>query len=453
MKNIFLAIISLLFVISLNGQTTFEKYYDIYDYAYSNIVFTQDDGYLMAMISRKDKIYLSFIKTDLNGDTLWTKDYDMGFEYLTSVGGADDEEGNLYISIRYGNENLLKLDENANIIWAKEYTYLNLGMAVKENTLWICGNPDQGNYLYKIDAATGDSLWRSDLFNTDPIYGTSSYATSTVVLENGDVVVTASLSDSYDGTQLKSEFYRLPANTTQIIKFTLPTDELFVVTDSKNIGNEIISIANGLLYSSEFKTCFFIKYTSDGTMLAFTKDVFGYSSARLYECVITNDNQVVAVGTARTEVVPRDVLLHCFSMNGDSLWTRLLNRPEAQCYDIKMANDNGFIVTGGYGLGNNWKPYLLKTNSLGTLNAIPERSDSHQQQVYPNPASDHIIVHSSGQNIPKTVKIYGIDGTLKLAKALVDLKTKIDISRLSPGIYLVVSDSPDGINQSRLVVL
>lgn len=74
------------------------------------------------------------------------------------------------------------------------------------------------------------------------------------------------------------------------------------------------------------------------------------------------------------------------------------------------------------------------------------------QEIMPNPASEYILVRTPGIIRPQTLKIYGIDGTLKLNKVLVDVTTKIDISRLPPAIYLVVSASPEGISQNRLVV-
>lgn len=69
MKRLFFTIFSVLIFLSVSAQTTFVKSYDIYKSAFSDLVFAQDDGYLMAMVSLKvDKYYLSFIKTNLNGD-------------------------------------------------------------------------------------------------------------------------------------------------------------------------------------------------------------------------------------------------------------------------------------------------------------------------------------------------------------------------------------------------
>lgn len=88
-----------------------------------------------------------------------------------------------------------------------------------------------------------------------------------------------------------------------------------------------------------------------------------------------------------------------------------------------------------------------------TTSANDYSADQTDLEIMPNPATEYIIVRSQGFNIPQTVKIYAIDGTLKLTEALVVPTTKIDISQLPPGIYLIVAASSKGIKQSRLVVL
>lgn len=452
MKKIILTLVSLVLVISMRGQVTFEKSYDIYNSAFSDLVFTQDDGYLMAMISLKDKYYLSLVKTDLNGDTLWTRDYDRGIEYLTDLSGTEDEQGNIYLASQFGNENLLKLDKDANILWAKKYSTLKREMIVQENVLWICGNAYPGNYLYKINAVTGDSLWRSELFNYDVISGASSHATSIVALENGDVVVTVSLANSFEGNLLQSDFYRLPANSNEMVKFTLQTNEEFLITDSKSTGNEIISVANDISYLTDHKTCYFIKYTSDGTLQTFKEEVFGTITADLMKCVITNDNHLVAVGMAQTGDVLANVILHCFSLDGDSVWTQLLGNYQVTPWDLKLANDNGFVITGGFEYDfAEYKPYLIKTNSLGILTSVPEEYAGIQVQVYPNPASDQIIFHTPGMK-NGTLTIVNSIGIVSSEIAITSDKTMWNCEQAEPGVFLYKILSDNKIETGKLVV-
>lgn len=441
MKRILLTITSLMFVLSLSAQTTFERSYDFYNSAFSDLVFSQEDGYLMAMAGLKDKYYLSLVKTDLNGDTLWTKDYDRGIDYITDLYGTNDEQGNIYIACNdFAHENLLKLDMDGNILWAKNYTTLKLEMIVKNNVLWICGNASPlGNYLFKIDALTGDSLWRSNVFNVDNISGASSHATSIAVTENNEVVVTVSLANSFEPFLEQTQFFKLLPGANDLVEFSLDITNPFVVSDTKNLGNELISIANHPGYSLPNVT-YLIRYTSDGTLLAFKEEIFGYYTAILYKCVITDENQVVAMGDASGGGQPGQVMLHAFSMSGDSLWTQLPGNYEQTGWDFKITGDNGFIITGGEEFPTNYKPFLIKTNSLGEINAIPEMVGL-TLKAYPNPATGNVTFEIPGIRSGKII-IYNSIGAACCKLKIAGEKTVWDCNNYQPGIYAysVISD-------------
>ncbi len=449
MKRILLTITALMFVLSLSPQTTFERTYEMYNSAFSDLVFCQEDGYLMAMISLKDKYYLSLVKTDLNGDTLWTKDHDRGIQGLTDLVGTEDEQGNIYIGSRLGNENLLKLDKDGNIIWAKMYSTTKREMIVKNNILWVCGNAFPGNYLFKIDANTGDSIWRSNIFHVDFSGGATSHGTSIALTENNEVIVTVSYSNSFEPFLEQTAFFKLLPNSNDIIEFSLNITDPFVVIDTKNFGNELISVANPVGYLSN-NSIYFIRYTSDGTILAYKEEVFGYNNAILYKCVITDDNNVVAMGGAVTGSQSGHIMLHAFSMNGDSLWTELLGNYEQTGWDLKIAGDNGFIITGGEEFQANYKPFLIKTNSLGVLNAIPEMAGL-SLKAYPNPASGNVTIEIPGIRSGNII-IYNSMGAVCCELNIVGEKTVWDCNNYQPGIYAYSVISNGSFVSGKIVV-
>ncbi len=56
--------------------------------------------------------------------------------------------------------------------------------------------------------------------------------------------------------------------------------------------------------------------------------------------------------------------------------------------------------------------------------------------VYPNPAKDKLyVIHNQSKNVP--VKLYDLSGHLKISKDHINNNESIDISSLSPGIYLL----------------
>lgn len=450
MKKAWLALTSFLFTFSVTGQVTFENTYNIGISALSSFVSSQDDGYLMAMISLKpDSYYLTFFKTDLNGDSLWTKDYNIGTLYNDTFTGTTDEEGNIYILPQSELTDVMKFDNDANMIWGRKYSCLKRRLAVKENILWVTGDHYPGNYLFKIDAATGDSLWRSDLFNNNNY--SSSVATSVAVLDNGDVIVTASTT-TFDGLMMPSNFYRLPADSTDLLEFTLPTEELFVVSDTKNLGNEIISVANDFSYTSLHKYCYFLRYTAAGTVNNITKTSLGYPPPRLYKCVITNDNQVVASGRIINGYYNSNVMLHCFSMDGDSIWTHLYGNRQTNPWDLIIANDNGIVMTGGteqpyfY-----YDAYLLKTDPQGILTELPKIKHDISIEVYPNPTSDHVTFLTSGLKTG-TITILDSKGQVCTELTVRDEKTVWNCNRFPHGLYLYMVVNGTKVSTGKLVV-
>ncbi|HLO91180.1 MAG TPA: T9SS type A sorting domain-containing protein [Lentimicrobium sp.] len=430
MKQIFATLTALLLFISLSGQTTFQKSYGFYYSAFPDLVFSQDDGYLMALVSFKDKYYMSFVKTDLNGDTLWTKDVDAGLTYGSQLYGNDDQLGNIYIYT--GHYKLFKFDKNANLKWEKSLTDPIRKFFVKDNILWGCSHPYHGNYLYKFDATTGDSLWRSQIFNYDPEIWLNSDATSIVATNNGNVVITISYINPFEGFPMQTKFFLFPANSTEPVSFTFPYNKDFVVRESKSIGNDIISIASNVGYNVDDNICYFIKYSSDGTLQTFSEKHFGYPEIGLFKLVITQQNEVVAMGNSITQTYP-NLMLHCFSMNGDSLWTQFPGNTDLWAGDIKLAADGGFILTGSHYRSSDDTPYLIKTSPLGTLNAIHENNPL-QAVVYPNPASDFITFNTPSITSGKLI-IMDATGKICARKDITSNKTTWYCKFENPGVY------------------
>lgn len=456
MRKYLITMTSVLLMLSLSGQTTFERTYDIYTSAFSDLVFSQNDGYLMAMISQQDNytFYLSLVKTDLKGDTLWTKNYETGLNYLNDLYGTEDEQGNIYLSYNdngIANQDLFKLDKNGNIIWSKNFHTIKSEMIVKDNVLWICGNTTiDGNYLYKIDAISGDSLWRSDPFNIDTTGFASSHCTSIAITGNNEVVITVSYNESWEPYLLESQFYKLLPNSTELVKFTLNTSDQFVVLDTKNIENELISVANYVGFN--YNKCYFIRYNTEGTVTAFKEEEFGYDNAVFYKCVVTDDNKVVAMGGA-VSGQSSYVMLHAFSMNGDSLWTQLHGNYLQTGWDLKCTSDNGFIVTGGEesNMTISYKPILLKTNSLGVLTSISEKTKLFQANVYPNPAIDNLIFETPGI-YSGSLTILNQVGQIQSEITLTGQKTKWNCANLKSGCYIYKITSDKGITGGKIVI-
>lgn len=182
----------------VNGDTIWTKTYggDTLDWA-TSIDLTNDGGFIVAGHTKSFgagdyDIYL--LRTDMNGDTLWTKTY----------GGADWEYGN---SIQTTNDDgfiiaghtwsfgsgsadfyLIKTGSNGEIIWAKTYggRYHDAGNSVQECSsggYMVTGDSrsfgvgKKDVYLVRTDLH-GDTLWTKTFGGADDDLGLSGIQTS-----------------------------------------------------------------------------------------------------------------------------------------------------------------------------------------------------------------------------------------------------------------------------------
>lgn len=81
-----------------------------------------------------------------------------------------------------------------------------------------------------------------------------------------------------------------------------------------------------------------------------------------------------------------------------------------------------------------------------------EHDITPELSISPNPATDYFQIQTSSISIPLILKIYSIDGTLLISSSLVEPSTKVDISMLSPGVYVIVINSASETRYSRLIV-
>ena len=58
--------------------------------------------------------------------------------------------------------------------------------------------------------------------------------------------------------------------------------------------------------------------------------------------------------------------------------------------------------------------------------------------VYPNPASDHVILEGLDKNRSNTIRLLDVTGKLLFEDFIKDSQHRIDLSQLQPGVYHVV---------------
>ena len=369
---------------------------------------TSDDGYIITgytdTSSNSSDVFL--IKTDINGDTLWTKIYsqinnDMGNSVQQTTDGG-------YIITGWTNSYsnnydilLIKTDDNGNLIWTKTYggNYGDVGRSVQQTS-------DEG---YIITGTTHSSSYNTDI----SLIKTNSYGdtlwTKTYGNSNND--------EGYSVQQTTDEGYIITGQTTSsdgdMDLLLVKTDELGDTIWSKtyggygdDIGYSVQQttdggyIVTGFLenYYTEHTDVYLLKTDNNGDTL-WTKtydknwDDLGHSVEQ------TTDGGYIVVGYVQHVNHYYDIYLVKTNNTGDTLWTKVLGTGSYNyAYSVQQTSDNGYIIT-GYSIDSNGNyVILIKTNENGIITSTTE---------IPFPDPNRILIKTvdlSGRQVPNPKK-------------------------------------------------
>lgn len=150
----------------------------------------------------------------------------------------------------------------------------------------------------------------------------------------------------------------------------------------------------------------------------------------------------VATNVITTELINTDIrtwetsvsITENFNLNLEGTFQLYLWMPDNETslennsnYSIQFANTNTWDSSTGY---NN----LFQTISLETL-GLEDHLDDEKILVYPNPASDYIIIKLKN-NTEEKIEIYNVNGQL-IKSTSVSNNQKLNIAKLPNGIYFV----------------
>jgi Secretion system C-terminal sorting domain len=282
-----------------NGDSLWSK---TFGGVYNDVAFsgqqTSDNGFIIAGYTQPlgfENADIWLIKTDSNGDTLWTKTFGSEFNELAySVQQTSDDGyiitgyiypgGSIYLDVL-----LIRTDSNGDTLWTKTFggSSSEAGQSVIEtsdNGFIVCGftfsfSPlgDEDIWLIKTDS-DGNTAWTNTLIGSDSEIGFSIDQTT-----DDGFIITGSIQQSGNngkdllllrvdsdgqitnvensGSQPVSSFklnqnYPNPFNPSTIINYSLPSSELVQIKVYDALGTEIKTLVNEFkqagIYTIEF---------------------------------------------------------------------------------------------------------------------------------------------------------------------------------------------------------
>jgi hypothetical protein len=383
MKRYVLLLALSAFILSVYCQpVTFQKTYGIVgDDRALSAKQTTDGGYIISGFSTNlgagnQDVYL--IKTDSNGDTLWTKTF----------GGISSEWGNSvlqtidsgYIISGYTHSfgflnsevYLVKTDALGNLLWTKTFGTANqdYSYSIQQTTdagYIITGYFDSsgsigGNdvFLIKTDV-NGDSLWTKSFGGMDNDEGQFVQQTT-----DGGYILTGTTSSFGAGTY---DIYLIKTDSSGDTIWTKTfggLNEDFGACIQQTTDGGYVVIGNTRSFGAGSTDIVLFKTDYNGNLI-WTKTFGGGAGDMGVFVQQTTDGGYILTGYANG-IISSDLYLIKTDTNGDTLWTKTFSGlGNVTGRSVQQTTDGGYIVAGfndGGGSGNS-DFYLIKTDANG----------------------------------------------------------------------------------------
>ncbi len=362
----------------------------------NNVLQTNDGGYLLtssSTIAGAGNYNAYLIKTDANGDTLWTRYY----------GGAMEDDGNFVqqtqdggyiltgttLSFGAGNEDIYVVKTNAtgDTLWTRTY-----------------GGP-QGDYGFSIRQFDNGEYMLTGVTSS---FGAGSYDSYLMKLDiNGNVLWTK----VYGGTNWDSGFsFRQTSDNGFIVlgqsfSFGVNSDLYLIKTDAS--GDTLWTRSYGG-NGYEFQSC--ILQTSDeGYLISAAEESFG--AGRNIYLIKTDSMGNSGCHDAGTGTIVNSILM-------PSSATTTIVGSGGSYTSAATITGSGMTVT-----------------TLCTTIGVNETSAKNGLQAYPNPFEDYIILKGTIRN--GTATLCDLSGKVMLMQQTADGITSFDTSKLVSGFYFV----------------
>lgn len=492
-KLLLFLLLSTLCGLSVNAQLRFEKHYGGGGFEEgSEVRQTFDGGYIMVGQTQSygvnvyDDVYL--IKTNGNGDTLWTKTYgglvyDKGYSVEQTTDSGYVITG-MTSSFTTGLEDvyLIKTDKNGTMLWSKTYggNLGGTGHSVKQTTdggyivggIKVNSGGIRDMELIKTNAS-GDTLWTRSYGGTGDDYGTSVVQTTDggyLLAGNGSTMGVCLIKTNSGGDTLWTK--------TGYVTGGLPhLNYPYCMQQTADSG----FIVAGITYGATGLDMYVLKTDSIG-ITQWAKTYSGSSNDYAQSIQQTTDGGYIMGGWSQSFSGYHSTVLRLDAV-GDTLWTKIFDGGGGASwgYDVRQTADGGFIflstayqdmylvkmdANGNSGCNQGYAPAVVTSvthtltpfttiGSGGTVTnpativqggsivttlcsnvGINEIALDNSLLVYPNPFSNELKIKGS-DNSHGEIILFDVTGKEIVRQKTFDGETKLNTENISSGFYLL----------------
>ncbi|MCK4505338.1 MAG: T9SS type A sorting domain-containing protein [Candidatus Aegiribacteria sp.] len=377
------------------------------------------------------------IKTDSEGDILWTKTFggigeERGFSVEQTTDGGYVITG-MTSSFGAGGFDiwLIRTDSAGSTLWTKTFggSFWDWATSVQQTT-------DGGYIITGMTESYGAGVWDVWLIKTDSngesewtrTFGAGNYDNGMSVRQTGDGGYIV-LADTYSYGAGSSDFWLIKTNSSGISSWT----RTFGGSNSERSHSVWQTVDGGYIITGDTKSygsgdydIWLVKTDSDGESI-WTRTFGGVEEDCGCSVQQTSDGGYIVAGyTESIGAGNSDVWLIRTDDNGDTVWSKTIGGDDLdEGRSVDLTTDGGFIIAGNtydYYAGE-YNIYLIKLGSETSVSqpqsgTVPELSDIH---IYPNPFSQVTTIAfdvPSGVDEAVSLSIYDISG--RIVTTLVD---------------------------------
>jgi hypothetical protein len=444
----------------VNGNTVWSKAYGSTGNEYGNCVQqTSDGGFIIA--GEYDDLPNGrgfLIKTNAMGDTLWTKVYGSSYNGFRSVRQTIDGG---YILSGYGSTAITRVDANGSVLWSKE---------VNSNLVYEIQQTTDGNFmgltsfsgacLIKLNSA-GDTIWAKKY----SVPGNSA---------------ANSFQQTSDGGYIISGQVNATANYPEDDRaFVIKTNSLGNIEWQKNYGNATIPFYG-----------FNIRQTNDGGYIAVLLEEINTGFNRTRLCIMklnsagtsqwckryeptgfttlessksvqqTSDGGFICAGLSMSFLADDSTDIYLIKTDPNGLSgcneTTLLPAVANSAYSASSATITLTSMVTTISIPTTYVNTISLTDDISCFSAGVGNSPPTNVlvgHIFPNPAKDFATISiENGNQEAMTVKVYSALGETLRSENLVEAKMRINLADFVDGLYFVELKSGEWVTTQKLLI-